>query len=94
MPTSEKGRLEMHLGLREALGENLADLVMEQFPPSGWADVAKSSDVQMLTLRVDLLEKRIDGLTVTMRFLIGSMITVCSAIIVMLVQMNQTLSGL
>ena len=94
MPTSEKERLELHLGLRQALGENLADMVMEQFPPSGWTDVARSSDLHVLSMRVDLLEKRINGLTVTVRFLIGAMLTVGSALFVMLVQLNQAINSL
>ena len=45
---TEGERLEMHLGLRNALGENVGDILMEHLPPTGWGDVAYTHNVLML----------------------------------------------
>ena len=64
MATTEQERLEMHLGLRRALGENVANTLMEHLPPSGWGDVARKHDItmalDMINLRIDGVERRID----------------------------------
>jgi hypothetical protein len=73
----------MYLGLRQVLGDNVTSLLMERLPPD---DFARSGEVQLLTLRVDALERRVDGLTGTIKVLIGSMITVSTVIIGLLVQ--------
>ena len=59
MALSESDRLEMHLGLRKALGVDVADKVMEHLPPSGWGDVARRHDIEALGRRVDALKRRI-----------------------------------
>lgn len=64
MATTEQERLEMHLGLRRALGENVANTLMEHLPPSGWGDVARKHDItmalDMINLRIDGVERRMD----------------------------------
>ncbi len=45
MAITEASRLEMHLGLREVLGDSVADIVMEHLPPGGWRDVASKADI-------------------------------------------------
>ena len=64
MATTEQERLEMHLGLRKALGENVANTLMEHLPPSGWGDVARKHDItmalDMINLRIDGVERRMD----------------------------------
>ena len=105
MTISEAQRFEMHLGLRKALGDDVANSLMEHLPPSGWSDVARTSDIDRLDLRIDHLEARLDrleaemcegfrGIKSSMRLMVGSMVAVSIGIIVMLVQLNQTMAGL
>ena len=58
MAITEAQRLEMHLALREVLGESVADTMMEHMPPTGWADVARKDDVARVEQRIDRLESR------------------------------------
>ena len=90
MAQAEEDRTEMYLGLRQALGDNVTNLLMERLPPD---DFARSEDVKLLALRVDFLnqrmdalERRVDGLNGTMKVMIGSMITVSTVMIGLLVQ--------
>ena len=66
MATTEQERLEMHLGLRKVLGDDVANTVMAHLPPSGWGDVARKHDVlmavDMIGMRVDAIDRRIDML--------------------------------
>lgn len=105
MTISEAQRFEMHLGLRKALGDDVANSLMEHLSPSGWSDVARTSDIDRLDLRIDHLEARLDrleaemcegfrGIKSSMRLMVGSMVAVSIGIIVMLVQLNQTMAGL
>ncbi|MBU3703644.1 MAG: hypothetical protein FGM42_04630 [Ilumatobacteraceae bacterium] len=59
MTISESARYEMHTGLRNRLGEPVADTLMEHPPPSGWSDMAEKSDVEHLRNEVN---KRLDSL--------------------------------
>ncbi|MBU6242086.1 MAG: hypothetical protein KJS66_09895 [Acidobacteria bacterium] len=59
MTISESARYEMHTGLRNRLGEPVADMLMEHLPPSGWSDLAEKSDVEHLRNEVN---KRLDSL--------------------------------
>jgi len=54
---TEARRTEMHIGLRESLGPRVADSLMEHLPPSGWADVARQSEVN---LRFDMVDRRFE----------------------------------
>ena len=112
MTISEAQRFEMHLGLRKALGDDVANSLMEHLPPSGWSDVARTSDIDRIDVRIDHLEARLDrlearldrlememregfpGIKSSMRLMVGSMVAVSIGIIVMLVQLNQTMAGL
>ena len=64
MAITEHERLEMHLGLRKVLGDDVANTLMEHLPPSGWGDVARKYDVSMATdlinIRIDSLDRRMD----------------------------------
>ena len=66
MATTEQERLEMHLGLRKVLGDDVANTMMAHLPPSGWGDVARKHDVltavDMIGMRVDAIDRRIDML--------------------------------
>ena len=48
MTFDEQQRFEMHVGLRQALGDDVAATVMEHLPPSGWSDVARTRDIEHL----------------------------------------------
>jgi hypothetical protein len=56
------------------MGDKVADTVMEHLPPTGWADVARTSDVDHLATLMDLhfgavdvkleaMDKRLNGIT-------------------------------
>ena len=67
MTISEAQRFDMHRGLRDTLGDNVADTLMEHLPPTGWGDVARTRDIDRLEgsfhrleNRFDLLENRFD----------------------------------
>ena len=98
MTISEAQRFEMHLGLRNTLGDVVANSLMEHLPPSGWSDVARTGDIDRIDTRIDRLEADMrDGfqsIRSSMRVMVGSFVAVSIGIIVMLVQLNQTISGL
>ncbi len=87
MSISEQQRFEMHLGLRAVLGDDMANTLMEHLPPSGWGDVARQRDME--EIRRDI--NRMNG---TLKVLIGAVMTVAVAIIVLLVEVNQNISGM
>ena len=91
MAISEAQRFEMHLGLRNTLGDDVANSLMEHLPPSGWSDVARTSDVNRLETE---MREGFKSIRNTIRFLIASAITVSLGLIVMLIQLNQSISAL
>ena len=116
MSISEAQRFEMHLGLRNTLGDVVANSLMEHLPPSGWSDVARTNDIDRVEARLtdrfdradermDRMDKRIDGLEAemrdgfksvrnTMRFIVGLTLTGAGGIVVLLIQLNQSISAL
>lgn len=60
MTITEAQRFEMHLGLRDKLGDDVANTLMEHLPPSGWSDVARTHDIDRLDDRISSLEVRLD----------------------------------
>jgi hypothetical protein len=66
MAISERDRLELHLGLKQHLGDDMADILMEHLPPSGWADIVRQRDLDRfeftLSGRMDNLEGHMDNL--------------------------------
>lgn len=61
MTISEAQRFELHAGLRKVMGDEVANTLMEHLPPSGWADVARESDIDRLESRIDTAERRLDN---------------------------------
>ena len=65
MSVSEARRLEMYVAFQRALGDEVADTVMEHLPPSGWNDLVRMRDVVEMERRLDgrlnEVEKRLDG---------------------------------
>ena len=53
MTVTETNRFEMHLKLRETMGDDVADTLMQHLPPTGWADVARKSDIDNLAALMD-----------------------------------------
>jgi hypothetical protein len=64
MSMTEARRTEMHIGLRESLGPRVADSLMEHLPPSGWADVARQSEVNlrfdMVQIQFEMIDRRFE----------------------------------
>ena len=87
MTISEAQRFDMQVGLRSHLGDDVANILMEHLPPSGWSDVARKQDI--VEIRKDL--SRING---TLKIIIGGVLTVSAAIIVLLIQLNQNIYSL
>jgi hypothetical protein len=48
MTTTEAERFQMHESLIRTHGKEVADIIMEHLPPTGWGDVARRSDVSDL----------------------------------------------
>lgn len=91
MAISEAQRFEMHLGLRNTLGDVVANSLMEHLPPSGWSDVARTADLNRLETE---MREGFKSLRNTIRFLVASALTVSVGLIVMLIQLNQSISAL
>jgi hypothetical protein len=87
---TEARRTEMHIGLRESLGPRVADSLMEHLPPSGWADVARQSEVnlrfEMVDRRFEEINRRFDAIEARMRFMIASGLTIGLALFGLQVQ--------
>ena len=49
MTITEAKRLELHQDLRNSIGVEAADTLMEHLPPTGWADVVRRSDLDNQT---------------------------------------------
>ena len=58
MSISEAERFDMQVGLRSHLGDDVANILMEHLPPSGWSDVARTRDIEFIDKRIGMLEKR------------------------------------
>ena len=94
MTVSDKDRFEMTATLRRVLGEEATNTMMEYLPPSGWGDVARTHDIDRLTVRLDSVAADVARIDRTIKVLIGAIVTVASAILVMLVQLNVSISSL
>jgi len=87
MTISEAQRFDMQAALRSHLGDDVANILMEHLPPSGWSDVARKQDI------VDI-HKELTRINGTLKLIIGGVLTVAAAIIVLLIQLNQNVSHL
>ncbi len=87
MTISEAQRFDMQVGLRSHLGDNVANILMEHLPPSGWSDIARKQDITDIHKELS----RING---TLKVIIGGVLTVSAAIIVLLIQLNQNITSL
>jgi hypothetical protein len=68
----------------------VADSLMEHLPPSGWADVARQSEVnlrfEMVDRRFEEIDRRFDAIEARMRFMIASGLTIGLALFGLQVQ--------
>lgn len=109
MSISETQRLEMYLELRKVLGDDVAHTLMEHLPPEGWGDLARTKDLNQveqrlfdhishvereLSSRITGIERRLKGITGTLWIMIGSMVTVSSALLIMMIQLNTAITRL
>ena len=60
MSISEAERFDMQVGLRSHLGDDVANILMEHLPPSGWSDVARTRDIEFIDKRIGMLKKRLN----------------------------------
>jgi hypothetical protein len=64
MTVTEAQRFAMHSELKKALGDDVADTMMEHLPPTGWADVARKDDVEtalgVIRRDIERVEKRLN----------------------------------
>ena len=79
MATTESSRLEMHIKLKSVLGDKVADTMMDHLPPTGWADVARKSDIDhlaaLMDARFEAVDTRINGLVQGMWAIAGISLT-------------------
>lgn len=94
MTMSEEERFEMHLGLRRALGDEVANAVMEHLPNGGWGDVARVRDIDLVRSEIRSVSNDVRRLDNTLKLLIGGVLTVSAALLVMFVQLSQAIAGL
>lgn len=94
MSVSEAQRFDMQVGLRSHLGDDVANTLMEHLPPSGWSDVARKHDMDTIHIELSNIKSDLSRINGTLKIIIGSMITVSTAIIVLLIQLTITVSQL
>lgn len=69
MASSEKARLELQRALAEALGDDVAERMMESLPPFPWHEVARQGDLVALRSDVDELRHDVDELRIDVRII-------------------------
>ncbi len=94
MSISESPRFDMQVGLRSHLGDDVANILMEHLPPSGWSDVVRKSDLEPINSQLANIEKEVSRMNGTMKVLIGGVLTVSVALVVLLIQLNMNISQL
>lgn len=61
MTTADNNRLEMHLRLKEVLGDTVGDTVMRSLPPVDWSEFARKSDVEALARLTEVRFAAVDA---------------------------------
>jgi hypothetical protein len=71
---TEAQRFELHTCLRGLMGEEVANTMMEHLPPSGWSDVARKPDIELLHKDVARVESSLKADIKGLRIAIGALI--------------------
>ncbi|MFM8870878.1 MAG: hypothetical protein ACKOFD_04800 [Actinomycetota bacterium] len=70
MSISQSDRYDLQRSLQSVLGEKMGNTLMEHLPPSGWSDVARTRDIDMVRqeLRndIDMVRQELRNLEVRM----------------------------
>ena len=82
----------MQVGLRSHLGDDVANILMEHLPPSGWSNVVRKSDLEPINIHLANIEKEVFRTNGTIKVLIGGVLTVSVALVALLVQINMNIS--
>lgn len=61
MTFSQSDRYDLQQHLQTVLGEKMGNILMEHLPPSGWSDVARARDIDMIRQEMRNLEVRTDA---------------------------------
>ena len=61
MTISQSDRYDLQQHLQTVLGEKMGNMLMEHLPPSGWSDVARTRDIDMIRQEMRNLEIRLDA---------------------------------
>ncbi len=101
MVITEANRFDMHAKLRQELGEEVADTLMEHLPPVGWGDVATKTDLLLVSKEVASVAKEVERLQVEinrlekrLNWVIGVGTTVALTLLGMQVQIMLSISHL
>lgn len=101
MAITEAQRFEMHTKLRQELGEEVADTLMEHLPPVGWGDVATKTDLLVVSKEVATVAREVERLQVEinrlekrLNWVIGVGTTVALTLLGMQVQIMLSISHL
>ena len=87
MAINESDRFELHLGLQKILGDDMANTLMEHLPPSGWSDVARIRDIEVV-------ERQISEVRSSIRALTAGVVTVGVALVAFQVQISLSIANL
>lgn len=60
MTNAEAERIKLHLSLRETIGQEASDILMEHLPPFEWDTIARRDDVFALRSDMDQLVQEVD----------------------------------
>jgi hypothetical protein len=101
MGITEAQRFDMHATLRQELGEEVADTLMEHLPPVGWGDVATKTDLLLVSKEMASVAKEVERLQVEinrlekrLNWVIGVGTTVALTLLGMQVQIMLSISHL
>ena len=61
MTISQSDRYDLQQHPQTVLGEKMGNMLMEHLPPSGWSDVARTRDIDMIRQEMRNLEVRTDA---------------------------------
>ena len=87
---SDAQRRQLHAGLVEKIGADVADSLMDFLPPAGWSEVATRTDLdhlgQTLRLEMQAMEARLetkmaDGFAKQTRWFMASQLVLVGALI-------------